>query len=71
MAIIVISHQMGAGGPIGSKDFLSNPQFAIELAKPSLLQIGVTTTRTAEQLAHASFVADGPHDARVASFLLD
>jgi calpain-7 len=35
-----------AGGPIGSKDFLSNPQFAIELAKPSLLQIGVTTTRT-------------------------
>lgn len=33
--------------------------------------IGVTTTRTPEQLAHATFVADGPHDARVASFLLD
>jgi hypothetical protein len=35
-----------AGGPIGSKDYFTNPQFAIELSKPSLLQIGVTTTRT-------------------------
>ena len=33
--------------------------------------IGVTTTRTPEQLAHATLVADGPHDPRVAAFLLD
>lgn len=35
-----------AGGPIGSKDFFMNPQFAIEVSTPSLLQVNVTTTRT-------------------------